>query len=138
MSAMSAMKNKQKKTITCKYIKKDKYQNNIFLVSKDNDELKSEYFKVRKYATILSKTYEKLPIWVENEKQFATIRFNKSSKLNKLKDLAIYEIEFDFYETKAKGKTFCNMVISDIKLIKDHNNGSKLDIEISESDEENQ
>ena len=139
---MSSTKNnpKQQKTITCKYIKKDKYKNNIFLVSNDNDELKSEYVKVRKYAKILSKKYEKLPIWIEKEKQFATIRFKKSSKMNKLKDLAIYEIEFEFYEAKSKGNAYCNMVISDIKLIREHDNGERLDIhsdiEISSSDED--
>ena len=127
--------------ITAKYIKKDKYKNQIFLVSKDNEELKSEYIKARKYFKILSTKYEtSLPIWIEKTKKIGTFRFKKSTKLNKLKDYAIYEIEFDFYETKAKGKVFCNMVLNDIKLIKEYDNGIKLEIEteieISSDDEE--
>ena len=137
---MPKIAEKQQKKITCKYFKKDKYKNNIFLVSHDDTELKPHYLKVRKYAKILSKKYEKLPIWVENDKQFATIRFKKSSQLNKLKELAIYEIEFDFYETKVKDKSYCNLVISEINFIREHNNGEKLDvdsdIDISSSDDE--
>lgn len=139
---MSTTKNtKQQKTITCKYINQDKYKNYTFLVSEENDELKDDYIKVRKYYKILSTKYTtNLPIWVKKEDKIATIRFKKSPKLSKLKPYAIYKISFNFYESKAKGKVFCNMIVEDIKLIKEQDNGKQLDIEsdieISDSDEE--
>ena len=132
------------KKITAKFLKTDDYKNSIFLVSNDATDLKPSYTKMKKYFKILSKKYDtNLPIYIKNEssKKFATIRFKKTSKLTKLKDYGIYEINFDIFENEHNNKKYCNLIVESIKLIKEANNGSKIviddDIEISDSDDEN-
>ena len=125
------------KTIVCKYVKRDKYKNTIMLVSKDSDDLCDGYIKVKSlYKKLRHKFSTNLPFWLEKKKEFATIRFKKSALTSKLKDLAIYEIQFTMNQTSNKdGDKFVNLNVVQVKLISEHDPGKQLDIS-SDDDED--
>jgi hypothetical protein len=125
------------KTILCKYVKRDKYKNTIMLVSKDSDDLCDGYIKVKSlYKKLRHKFSTNLPFWLEKKKEFATIRFKKSALTTKLKDLAIYEIQFTMNQTSNKdGDKFVNLNVVEVKLISEHDPGKQLDIS-SDDDED--
>jgi hypothetical protein len=118
------------KKITCKFIKKDKYNNGIFLVSEDSNQLKNSYKLAKVYYKKLKKIYDtNLPIWIKKKQGFGTLRFKKGEKLLKLKELAIYEIEFKFHQTSnSRNEKFVNLNIINIELISDFDNGLELDL----------
>jgi hypothetical protein len=125
------------KAIVCKYVKRDKYKNTIMLVSKDSDDLCEGYLKAKSlYKKLRGKFSTNLPFWLEKKKEFATIRFKKSALTSKLKDLAIYEIQFTMNQTSNKdGDKFVNLNVVEVKLISEHDPGKQLDIS-SEDDED--
>lgn len=124
------MKPIKSKKITAKFIKKDKYNNGIFLVSEDSNQLKDSYVIAKIYYKKLSKLYDtNLPFWIKRSKGFGTIRFKKSEKLAKLKEHAIYEIEFKMHKTSnGDGQKFVNLNIIEITLISEFDNGLELDV----------
>ena len=126
--------------LTCKFIKYDKYKNKIFLI--DDESNQEEYLKLRKYEKYLRTINEddtNNPIWLEKKKKFGTIRFKKTTN-EKLSIGAIYDVYFNLYQIKVKGKKFHNLVIENVKLIKARDDGIKIDmnedIEISSDEEE--
>ena len=131
-------KTKHTKKITCKYLKKDKYNNGIFIVSADSKELSSSYIQAKTYYKKLSSLYDtNLPIWIKKSKGFGTIRFKKNEKILKLKENAIYEVEFSFNETRNnKDNKFVNLNIIDLNLKLEYDNGLELDI--SDNDDGNE
>lgn len=133
---------KKFKTLTMKYLKKDKFNNFIFLASNDDELIKQSYIKLKKYhKSISTKHSGSNPVWYVKEKKIATLRVKKSEKLVDLKELAFYEIIFNFYETKSNGKTHCSVILENIKFIKPHDTGSiaavDSDCDISNSEDEN-
>ena len=123
------------KKITCKYIKKDKFNNGIFVVSEDSKYLKESFNLAKIYYKKLRTKFEtNLPIYIKKKDGFGTLRFKKGEMLSKLKEHAIYEIEFKFCQTSNnKNEKFVNLNIINIDKISDFDNG--LELEISDVDD---
>lgn len=122
-------KKPKKIVLTLKYLKTDKYKNTIWLAANDSDDLQESYKKLRSLYRGLYRKYEtNLPIWVERSKKISTLRFKKDSKF-KFRDSAIYQLEFNFFETKKNNKSFINAQIEKIKFIKNPDKGKKVYIE---------
>jgi len=120
---------KKGKTLSVKFIKLDKYKNPIFLVANDSEDTRDSYLKVKSFYKNLRKNYKtNLPFFLEKKKKFATIRFKKAAK-HKFKALALYEITFTFHETTKDSKTYCNLMIQQAKLTKEHDHGKEIEVE---------
>jgi hypothetical protein len=126
------------KSINVKFVKYDKFKQAMFVVSKDSEEYSEEFKRVTLYCKKLTSKYSNMPIWIDNEKSYATLTFKKCSTLSKLKENAVYTIVFDFHETKVKTQKFINLIAKEVKLLKEVDNGTRVeitsDIEISDED----
>ena len=126
-------------TLTCKFIKLDKFSNGIFLNSSDSDLLKPGFDTSKILYRKLKKLYEtNNPIYIKKKKCFSTIRVKKNPEFKNMKPLNIYSIEFTFNEVLYKGSKHININLLKWKLIQKHDIGKvvKISTEKEEGDDE--
>ena len=123
--------------INIKFQKFDKFQNPVFIATKENNE--SAYEKLVKYHKKLEKkNYDTfLPIFAHPEHSYATIRFYKNRKYTDFVTGATYSITFDINMKEKNGNTYvnCNIKKCKFKLSpKKIDFGSVLDLDLDDSD----
>ena len=100
-------------SITAKFIKIDRFENIVFLVS-DKDDLSSGYRKAKAYYKTIDKGYDTSnPIYLDS-KDYATLRFKRSNKLRDLENGTTYNIKFSFVENTWKEQAHCNLICLNI------------------------
>ena len=125
--------------LTCKFIKKDKFGNGIFLNSSDSDVLKPGFDISKILYKKLKKNYDtNLPIYIKNKKGFSTLRIKKNPELSKLTPLNIYEIQFTFNEVLYKDSKHININLLKWKLVAEHDIGKVIKITTEKEDNENE
>jgi hypothetical protein len=107
-------------TINLRFQKKDVYENSIFIASGTNPDEKEQYKTLDKCAKQLqsldTKTF--LPIFSNDEFQYATIRCKKNSSFPNLVENSIYKISFDTKRKTKDDKVFINCYLRKLKLVK--------------------
>ena len=122
-------------TITCKYLKLDKFGNAIFLNSSESDLLKPGFDTSKILYKKLKKLYEtNLPVYIKKKKGFSTIRVKKNPEFKQLKPLNIYSIEFTFNEVLYKGSKHININLLKWKLIQKQDLGKVINISTEKDD----
>ena len=105
-------------TLTCKFIKLDKFSNGIFLNSSDSDLLKPGFETSKIIYKKLKGLYNtNNPIYIKKKKGFSTLRIKKNPKFKELKPMYTYEIEITFNEVDYKGAKHININLLKYKLI---------------------
>jgi hypothetical protein len=118
-------------TIQARFLKKDKFNNSIFLV---DSELESAGYKTAKRIHKKLSVFESNPIWIERDKGFATLRFKKLT--TKHEQLATYDITFNCFNTKKGDRQYATMVASEVKFVKSKDHGVLIDTAQDADDED--
>jgi hypothetical protein len=107
-------------TINLRFQKKDVYENSIFIAAASNPDEVEQYKTLNKFAKQLmlldTKTF--LPIFSNDEFQYATIRCKKNSSFPNLVENSIYKISFDTKKKSKDDKVFINCYLRKLKLVK--------------------
>ncbi|MHC4236794.1 MAG: hypothetical protein ACYSSM_00785 [Planctomycetota bacterium] len=107
-------------SLKIRFQKFDQYNNSVFIASKCREGEAKAYERLTKYHRKLeSKKYETfLPIYSNAAKGFATIRFKKNPKYNRMKANNTYEVHFDIKElAKLTCKTYVNCFLRRLRLV---------------------
>lgn len=125
-------------SILAKYLKTDRYDNIVFIVSDDKSDFKNAYRKLVKYHYNLSKKTEtSLPIWLGSKgKKIATLRFKKSAKIQNLPENTIYKLNFNFITSQYNEQTFVSLECVECVLVKAAPIKQIMDVVIEDSDED--
>lgn len=104
-----------------RFQKFDQYQNPVFIASSNKADEKEMYDLLKSYSDKLeNQTYGTfLPIYSNEAYRYATIRFKKSQKYNKMTHGDRYDIEYSI-KKKVKpedGKTYINCYLNKMKLV---------------------
>jgi hypothetical protein len=107
-------------TINLRFQKKDVYENSIFIAAASNPDEVKQYKTLDKFAKQLMSldTKQFLPIFSNDEFQYATIRCKKNSKFPNLVENSIYKITFDTKKKSKDNKVFINCYLRKLKLVK--------------------
>jgi hypothetical protein len=107
-------------TINLRFQKKDVYENSIFIAAASNPDEVEQYKTLNKFAKQLmlldTKTF--LPIFSNDEFQYATIRCKKNSSFPNLVENSIYKISFDTKRKTKDDKVYINCYLRKLKLVK--------------------
>ena len=110
------------KNLILRFSKFDKFNQPVFLASSANAQLNPEELDSHR---ILSKWYTALdnknfgtflPIYVKNE--FASIRFKHNQRFTHMKERDLYDVTFNMRTVVRDRKTYCNIYIDNLKLVK--------------------
>ena len=107
-------------TINLRFQKIDVYGNSIFIATANNPDEVDQYKTLDKCAKQLmsldTKTF--LPIFSNDEFQYATIRCKKNSSFPNLVENSYYKISFDTKKKSKDNKVFINCYLRKLKLVK--------------------
>ena len=102
-----------------RFQKFDQFNNAVFIASKSREAEAEAFNKLTKYHLKLEK--EKygtfLPIYSDASKAYATIRFKKNPRYNRMKPDAIYEVKFDVKKISKDDKIYVNCFLRKLKLV---------------------
>ena len=107
-------------TLNLRFQKIDVYGNSIFIAASSNPEEVEQYEALDKCAKQLMRLDTKtfLPIFSNDEFQYATIRCKKNSSFPNLVENSIYKISFDTKRKSKDDKVFINCYLRKLKLVK--------------------
>ena len=121
--------------LVLRYQRKDDYKNNIFIVSPKYDDELPAFEKLKKLETKLKEmdlgTF--LPVYFNDDLNYATIRFKFLNSPVKLVERNLYSIKFVIKKSIRENKEYINCYVNSIKLYKKStpvNQGEVLDFDI--------
>ena len=121
--------------LVLRYQRKDGYKNNIFIVSPKYDHELPAFEKLKKLETKLKEmdlgTF--LPIYYNDDLNYATIRFKFLNPPFKLVERNLYTVKFVIKKSKRANKEYVNCYVNTIKIhtkAKPVDQGEVLDFDI--------
>jgi hypothetical protein len=109
------------KNLILRFSKFDKFNQPVFLASSANtqnpEELDSHRTLSKWYKALDNKNFGTfLPIYVKNE--FASIRFKHNQRFSHMQERNLYDVSFTIRTVVRDGKTYCNIYIDSLKMVK--------------------
>ena len=106
--------------LNLRFQKKDDYKNNIFIVSPKYDEELPAFEKLKKLEEKLKEmdlgTF--LPVYYNDDLNYATIRFKFLNPPMKLVERNLYSVKFVVKKSKRANKEYINCYVNTIKIYK--------------------
>ena len=121
--------------LNLRYQKRDKFSSEVFIVSQKYDEEKDAFEKLKKLEAKLKEmdvgTF--LPIYYNDDLNYATIRFKFLNSPVKLVERNLYTVKFVIKKSKRGDKQYINCFVNTIKIhtkAKPQDTGEILDLGI--------